>query len=156
MEYQKLFFLILISSTLEFRSYEFIRKLQAKSDMFSTESETITTAITLSHVPEGQETTPEGPNTEIPLQNQTETEAPSTIEDQENSPITAIPSAISQPTYDPLNTAPSFILLVTIGNFRMPLRRPSVVYELVVVFEIYFKGYLKIRFSQLVCLFLLK
>ena len=75
MKYQKLFFLILISSTLEFRSYEFIRKLQAKSDMVSTEPETIPTAITPSHVPEGQETTPEGPNTEISLHKQTETEA---------------------------------------------------------------------------------
>ena len=141
MEYQKLLFLILISFTLEFRSYAFIRKLQAESDIVTTEPETIEpetipTFIPPSHVPIGQETTPEEPNTEIPLHNQTETEVPSTIPDHE---ITTIPSVISQPTYDPSNTAPSLILLVAIGNFRMPVRRPSVVYELVVVFEVYFK-----------------
>lgn len=86
----------------------------------------------------------------FPDHNQTETQTPEitdTTESQstnphafpghEDDPVTTIPSVISQQTYDPMNTELSLLVLVGIGNFRMPLR--GLVIEQKVVFEIYYK-----------------
>ena len=151
MEYQKLLFLILISFTFEFRSYEFIRKLQnTEEPSIETSEPEPDTTIFLNNLPEHHEltTVPVGPSE--PSYNQTQSEAPSTsqpattnpnvqpIPGHENDPLTTIPSVISQPIYDPFNTSPSLLLLVGIGNYLRP-RRPIVIVETVVYFEIYYK-----------------
>ena len=168
MKHEKFLLLILISFTFEFRSHSFMRKLQSESDMPSTEPETIERETTLplvvpTHTPDttvpvgpepsgsggsggpGNQTTPQP---SIPDHNATETETPEPtttnpnvrpIPGHENDPITTIPSVISQPTYDPVNTEPSLLVLVGVGNFKMPPRQPNVVVEQRVVFEVYYK-----------------
>ena len=165
MEYQKLLFLILISFTFGFKNHEFIRKLQ-ETEIPSTEPEITEPETTIPFIiPDHQEDTtvpvvePGGPDqpttgpggdSPIPSHNETETETPETSQaaattnpyafpGHENEPETTIPSIISQPTYDPINTEPSLLVLVGVGNFKMPERRPNVVVEQVVVFEIYYK-----------------
>ena len=99
----------------------------------------------------GSPTTPGGSGSPIPSHNETETESPGTSEPattnpnvrpipgHENDPITTIPSVISTQTYDPVKTEPSLLLLVGVGNFKLPKKQPNVVVEPVVVFEIYYK-----------------
>jgi hypothetical protein len=63
----------------------------------------------------------------------------SPMPDYDSDPITTIPSVISQPFYDAQNTEPSLIVLVGLGNFRMPQRIPGIIFEQNAVFEIYYK-----------------
>ena len=163
MKYQKLLLLLLISFTFEFRSNSFMRKLQSESDLPSAEPETIEAETTLPFIPpthtpdttvpaapEASETSGSTeqttPGSSAPNATETETPQPPTtnpnvrpLPGHENDPITTIPSIISQPTYDPVNTEKSSVVLVGVGNFKMPRRRPNEVVETKVVFEVYYK-----------------
>jgi len=163
MKYQQFLLFILISFTFEFRSHSFMRKLQSESDMPSTEPEEAETTLPYvapTHTPETtlpyvapthtpDTTVPAGPEPSPSGGNVTETEAPEPpttnpnvrpLPGHENDPITTIPSVKTQPTYDPVKTEPSLLVLVGVGNFKLPKKQPgNVVVEQKVVFEVYYK-----------------
>ena len=147
MKYQQFLFLIFICFTFEFRSPRFMRKLQADNSEMpgSTEPENTEAETTNSWTPETQ-----SPTTTVPVEpgNATETQTPETTIPPATTvppattiwgPVTTIPSIISQPTYNPLIKEPSKLVLVGLGNFKMPQRRPGVIVEQKAVFEVYYK-----------------
>jgi len=118
-----------------------MRKLQADNSEMpgSTEPENTEAETTNSWTPETQ-----SPTTTVPVEpgNATETQTPETTIPPATTiwgPVTTIPSIISQPTYNPLIKEPSKLVLVGLGNFKMPQRRPGVIVEQKAVFEVYYK-----------------
>ena len=142
MQYQKLLLFLLISYTFEFRSNQFIRRLQSNSDLPDTETEEIETTVpyvppvhedeTTVPVVNPEDTTTPGGSPPAPSFNQTETQTPITHEVIDDTPVafpgetlTTIPTVISSQTYAP-DTKPPKLLWAGLGNFNVPPpRAPS-------------------------------